>query len=153
MLISHKSIFLWLSECLVVKNVRVFLGGGGGFGLAWYLVGAWIMKRTVTRFFENISVQISSLHVAIFLLRLREGEGYSYISSSPSSGSPSASVGALYCCTVVKWGKHYYWCDLYNITNEYVQYIMEEVLSGFWLYQNIFRVFLQMSIMLRYTGK
>lgn len=105
------------------------------------------------RFQDSVktSVQISSL--AESLPRLREGEGqcYSYISSSPSAGFPSVSVCALYCCTVVKWGKHFITIGIYITQHDYryVKYIVKIV--WFLTYQNLYSVFLLMSIPLRYT--
>lgn len=100
---------------------------------------------------KKTSVQISSL--AESLPRLREGEGqcYSYISSSPSAGFPSVSVCALYCCTVVKWGKHFITIGIYITQHDYryVKYIVKIV--WFLTYQNLYCVFLLMSIPLRYT--
>lgn len=87
------------------------------------------------------SVQISSL--AESLPRLREGEGqcYSYISSSPSAGFPSVSVCALYCCTVVNWGKHFITIVIY-ITQQMITGMSNILLklSGFWLIK-IFTVY------------
>lgn len=105
------------------------------------------------RFQDSVktSIQISSL--AESLPRLREGEGqcYSYISSSPSAGFPSVSVCALYCCTVVKWGKHFITIGIYITQHDYryVKYIVKIV--WFLTYQNLHSVFLLMSIPLRYT--
>lgn len=127
-----------------------FFGGRRRFGLAWYFgwclhwqatkVRAWIMKRKVPRFGEDISPNIQSSRIST---RLREGEGqcYSYISSSPSAGFPSVSVCALYCCTVVKWGKHFITIVIY-ITQQMITGMSNILLklSGFWLIK-IFTVY------------
>lgn len=137
-------------SCFENVSFGGFFGGRRRFGLAWYFgwclhwqatkVRAWIMKRKVPRFVKT-SVQISSL--AESLPRLREGEGqcYSYISSSPSAGFPSVSVCALYCCTVVKWGKHFITIVIY-ITQQMITGMSNILLklSGFWLIK-IFTVY------------
>lgn len=127
-----------------------FLEGGGD--LAWLDISAdaFTDKQPKLqhelwrgRFQDSVktSVQISSL--AESLSRLREGEGqcYSYISSSPSAGFPSVSVCALYCCTVVKWGKHFITIVIY-ITQQMITGMSNILLklSGFWLIK-IFTVY------------
>lgn len=127
-----------------------FFGGRRRFGLAWYFADAFTDKQPKLehelwrgRFQDSVktSVQISSL--AESLPRLREGEGqcYSYISSSPSAGFPSVSVCALYCCTVVKWGKHFITIVIY-ITQQMITGMSNILLklSGFWLIK-IFTVY------------
>lgn len=127
-----------------------FFGGRRRFGLVWYFgwclhwqatkVRAWIMKR---KFQDSVktSVQISSLAESLPSLREGEGQCYSYISSSPSAGFPSVSVCALYCCTVVKWGKHFITIVIY-ITQQMITGMSNILLklSGFWLIK-IFTVY------------
>lgn len=125
-----------------------FFGRRRRFGLAWLDISAdaFTDKQPKLehelwrgRFQDSVktSVQISSLP------RLREGEGqcYSYISSSPSAGFPSVSVCALYCCTVVKWGKHFITIVIY-ITQQMITGMSNILLklSGFWLIK-IFTVY------------
>lgn len=125
-----------------------FFGRRRRFGLAWLDISAdaFTDKQPKLehelwrgRFQDSVktSVQISSLP------RLREGEGqcYSYIFSSPSAGFPSVSVCALYCCTVVKWGKHFITIVIY-ITQQMITGMSNILLklSGFWLIK-IFTVY------------
>lgn len=127
-----------------------FFGGRRRFGLAWYFgwclhwqatkVRAWIMKRKVPRFDEDISPNIQSSRISTET-KGGEGQCYSYISSSPSAGFPSVSVCALYCCTVVKWGKHFITIGIY-ITQQMITGMSNILLklSGFWLIK-IFTVY------------
>lgn len=125
-----------------------FFGRRRRFGLVWLDISAdaFTDKQPKLehelwrgRFQDSVktSVQISSLP------RLREGEGqcYSYISSSPSAGFPSVSVCALYCCTVVNWGKHFITIVIY-ITQQMITGMSNILLklSGFWLIK-IFTVY------------
>lgn len=129
-----------------------FFGRRRRFGLVWLDISAdaFTDKQPKLehelwrgRFQDSVktSVQISSL--AESLPRLREGEGqcYSYIFSSPSAGFPSVSVCALYCCTVVKWGKHFITIVIY-ITQQMITGMSNILLklSGFWLIK-IFTVY------------
>lgn len=84
-----------------------FLEGGGD--LAWLDISADAFTDKQPKLEHELWRGRFQDSMKTSVPRLREGEGqcYSYISSSPSAGFPSVSVCALYCCTVVKWDKHF----------------------------------------------
>lgn len=149
------------NSCFENVSFWGFFGGRRRFGLAWYFgwclhwqatkVRAWIMKRKVPRFGEDTSPNIQSSRTST---EIKGGGGavlflHFFISFSWLSLSFSLCTVLLYCSKMRL--TFYYNCDLYNTTNDYryVKYIVKIV--WFLTYQNLYSVFLLMSIPLRYT--